>query len=57
MLLLPASPDARSVFFASPSETTGGKSWCPDCTRVEPTLAKCLPEDRSTLVYVGERDA
>jgi len=45
------------VFFASPSEATGGKSWCPDCVRVEGTLAKCLPEHRSTLVYVGEREA
>ena len=42
------------IFFASVDEQTG-KSWCPDCVRVEKTISELVPESRSSLIYVGQR--
>ncbi|ORY79277.1 hypothetical protein BCR35DRAFT_304670 [Leucosporidium creatinivorum] len=49
----PASPYFL-IFFASVEESTG-KSWCPDCVRVEPTIEQHVPQARSSLIYVGQR--
>ncbi|KAK4051879.1 hypothetical protein OIV83_002584 [Microbotryomycetes sp. JL201] len=43
------------IFFASVDPDTG-KSWCPDCRDVEPTIEQHVPDTVSTLVYVGQRN-
>ncbi|GAA5869026.1 hypothetical protein JCM3774_002452 [Rhodotorula dairenensis] len=42
------------VFFASIDEHTG-KPWCPDCSEVQQEVERLVPEQNSTLVFVGDR--
>ncbi|BGP23489.1 thioredoxin-like protein 5 [Rhodotorula toruloides] len=42
------------IFFASIDPNTG-KPWCPDCSEVQSEVDRLVPENRSTLVFVGDR--
>ncbi|POY72642.1 hypothetical protein BMF94_4470 [Rhodotorula taiwanensis] len=42
------------VFFASVDPQTG-KPWCPDCSEVQSEVERLIPEQNSTLVFVGDR--
>ncbi|BGP14563.1 hypothetical protein JCM10213_001912 [Rhodosporidiobolus nylandii] len=50
----PSSPHFL-VFFSSVDENTG-KPWCPDCADVQDEVERLVPERRSTLVFVGQRN-
>jgi len=41
------------IFFASPDDS--GKPWCPDCSEVQTEVDRYVPDNNSTLVYVGSR--
>ncbi|KAM0788351.1 hypothetical protein ACM66B_001492 [Microbotryomycetes sp. NB124-2] len=72
VLLPPSSQSPESVLDAVPPSTSSsnphflilfasvdpqtGQSWCPDCRDVEPAIEKHVPQQRSTLVYVGQRN-
>ncbi|GAA6003107.1 uncharacterized protein JCM10292_002866 [Rhodotorula paludigena] len=43
------------VFFSSLDESTG-KPWCPDCSDVQASVDEIVPQDKSTLVFVGSRE-
>lgn len=49
----PAKP-CYMIFFASPTST--GLSWCPDCLRAMQPISDHIPDEQSSLVYVGSRD-
>lgn len=58
-VLAQASKASRSdphflIFFASVDPQTG-KPWCPDCSEVQSEVDRLVPENRSTLVFVGDR--
>ncbi|GAA6052395.1 hypothetical protein JCM3770_000221 [Rhodotorula araucariae] len=52
-----ASPSAPHylVLFASVDPNTG-KPWCPDCSEVQGEVERFIPDSKSTLVFVGDRD-
>lgn len=41
------------IFFASIDES--GRPWCGDCSAAEGVIARTISEERSALVYVGQR--
>ncbi|BGP38601.1 hypothetical protein JCM10450v2_002550 [Rhodotorula kratochvilovae] len=42
------------VLFASVDPNTG-KPWCPDCADVQGEVERLIPDNKSTLVFVGDR--